>query len=75
MTKFIALFNKKRQHFKNRLKLRNGSLIWLLFAKKLPPLKKHLRENDTVKVYAFRHHLYFIQDRKLQTYVRSKLIY
>ena len=75
MTKIIALFNKKRQHFKNRLKLRKGSIIWLLFSKKLPPTKKQIKENDTLKVYAFRHHIYLIQDDKLQTYIRSKLIY
>ena len=46
MTKIIALFNKKRQHFKNRLKLRKGSIIWLLFAKRLPPTTGKILSKD-----------------------------
>lgn len=70
MTKLIALFNQ-RQHFKNRLKLRNGKLIYLLLAKLVEVKKAGREETLSCYVYQYKNHRYYIQDYKLQTYVNA----
>jgi len=70
MERLIPLFNKKRQHFKNRLKLRKGRIIYLLFAKRLP--NKYKRQ-DGVKVYQYKNHIYFIENNRLQTYINKSI--
>jgi len=70
MIKFIALLNKKREHFTNRLKLRKGNLFYLLFAKKLP---NNYKRQDGVSIYKYKNHIYFIQHYKLQTYINKNI--
>ena len=68
--KILSLFNKKREHFKNRIKLRNGNLFYLIFAKKLP---NRYKRQDGVSIYQFKNHIYFIQHYKLQTYINKDI--
>lgn len=69
MEKVLSIFNQ-RQHFKNRLKERGGSLIYLFLAKRV---KNQFLRQDGVKIYKYKNHIYFIQNYKLQTYI-NKLI-
>lgn len=72
--KLIILFNPKRQHFKNRLKLRKGCLWKFIFSKQITRDKRYQRA-DTLKVYAFRNNIYLVENNRLQTFIKSKTIY
>ena len=67
MLKIIAFFNQ-REHFKNRLKERKGNIFFLFLAKKI---KNIYPRQDGVCIYRYKHHIFFIQNYKLQTYINK----
>ena len=75
MTKLRILLNKRREHYKNRIKLRHGSTLYFLFAKKIG--ERHSWENQKSKCYEwrFRNHVYLTQWNCLQTYINKKYDY
>lgn len=72
MRKIKYLFNQ-RQHFKNRLKQRNGKIIYFLFSSKFKILDSFDKPKEPCEVYKFRNHEYVLQGGIMQTYV-NKLI-
>jgi len=69
--KKLAYLLHQREHFKNRLKLRRGKLIYFLFSR----FKKNLDSFDKTRgiatVYKFRNHEFVVQDGYMQTYVNQ----
>lgn len=65
--KLKILLNKKRPHFFNRLRQRNGSILWFLFAKVIGT-KPSYTENKCL-VWRFKNHYYLTQNNILQTYI------
>lgn len=68
--KILYLFNK-RQHYKNRLKLRKGSTFWFLFSKVVGKKQVCDSRKDECLVWKFRNHIYITQNNQLQTYIRK----
>ena len=71
----IKCFFNQRQHYKNRIKQRNGSSLWFLFSKVIDkrntcdPTKS--APADECLVWKFRNHIYITQNNQLQTYIKK----
>lgn len=61
LIKLFILLNKKRQHYKNRIKQRNGSTFWFIFS----------RPTKDKKLWKYKNHWYFVNNYKLQTYIKK----
>lgn len=69
--KFISFF-RFRKHYLNRLNKRNGKHIYFLFSKKLEDKYVCDKKSKTkCEVYKFKNNLYFIQNYKMQTYIKK----
>ncbi len=64
MKKIFIIFNQ-RQHFKNRLKKRKGKLFYFLFSKVID-------KKDSCLIWKYKNNLYFTENNKLQTYIKTK---
>ena len=70
LEKIICLFNQ-RKHYKNRVKLRKGSTLPFLLAKKIdekPVLNGRL---EKCLVWKYNNHIYLTQNNQLQTYIKK----
>jgi hypothetical protein len=65
MNKLLILFNQ-RQHFKNRLKKRKGTLLYFLFSKVIDT-------KDNCLIWKYKNHLYFTENNTLQTYINKNI--
>ncbi len=68
--KIRCLFNK-RQHYKNRVKLRKGNTLWFLFSKVIDKKQVCDSRKDECLVWRFRNHIYITQNNQLQTYIKK----
>lgn len=71
--KLKILLNKKRQHFLNRLKKRNGNILYFLFSKVVDKKNVYDKEGGECLVWKFRNHYFLTQNNKLQTYINKSL--
>lgn len=68
----IITFTRQREHYKNRLKLRNGKHIWFLFSKKIDEKQVlQVPPRTPCEVWKFRNHLYITQNYQMQTYIKK----
>jgi hypothetical protein len=70
MTKLFIFFNR-REHYKNRLKLRKGSSIWFLFSRVIDRKYSYKTKNHDCLVWKFRNHIYLTENNQLQTYIKK----
>ena len=68
--KIRCLFNQ-RQHFKNRLRLRNGSLLPFLLSKVIDKKQVCDSRKDECLVWRYKNHIYITQNNQLQTYIKK----
>lgn len=70
--KLLYLFNQ-RQHFKNRLHQRNGSILWFLFSKVIDKKQVQDGRKDECLVWRYKNHIYLTQNNQLQTYIKKSI--
>lgn len=67
----IKCFFNQRQHYKNRVKLRQGSTLPFLLAKVIDRKQVLDGRKDECLVWKFRNHIYITQNNQLQTYIKK----
>ena len=69
--KLKVLLNKKRLHFRNRLKQRGGNMFYFLLAKVIG--EKNVMDKDSGKcfVWRYKNHFFLTQNNRLQTYIKN----
>lgn len=68
--KIRCLFNQ-RKHFKNRLRLRKGSLLPFLLSKVIDKKQVLDGRKDECLVWRYKNHIYITQNNQLQTYIKK----
>ncbi len=70
LNKVKYLLNK-REHYKNRVKLRKGSSLWFLFSKVIDEKPVLNGREEKCLVWKYKNHIYITQNYKLQTYIKK----
>lgn len=70
LSKLISFFNL-REHYKNRIKKRQGSHIFFLFSKKIDEKRVSPNSKTKCEVWKYKNHIYFTENNQMQTYVKT----